>query len=85
MVDAPFQKRIQRMNMEDEVMQFHTIILMLIHIERIHVEDILNWMEQFSDIFKSSIAKCINNYEYGDRQALSSLRWMSPMCPCQNY
>lgn len=67
--------------MEDEVMQFHTIILMLIHIERIHVEDILNWMEQFSDIFKSSIAKCINNYEYGDRQALEQLALDEPYVP----
>lgn len=76
-----FRERIQRMNMEDEVMQFHTIILMLIHIERIHVEDILNWMEQFSDIFKSSIAKCINNYEYGDRQALEQLALDEPYVP----
>ncbi len=76
-----FRERIQRMNMEDEVMQFHTIILMLIHIERIHVEDILNWMEQFSDIFKSSIAKCINNYECGDRQALEQLALDEPYVP----
>lgn len=76
-----FRERIQKMNMEDEVMQFHTIILMLIHIERIHVEDILNWMEQFSDIFKSSIAKCINNYEYGDRQALEQLALDEPYTP----
>jgi len=76
-----FRERVQRMNMEDEVMQFHTIILMLIHIERIHVEDILNWMEQFSDIFKNSIAKCINNYEYGDRQALEQLALDEPYTP----
>ncbi len=76
-----FRERIQKMNMEDEVMQFHTIILMLIHIERIHVEDILSWMEQFSDIFKSSIAKCINNYEYGDRQALEQLALDEPYTP----
>lgn len=76
-----FRERIQKMNMEDEVMQFHTIILMLIHIERIHVEDILNWMEQFADIFKPSIAKCINNFEYGDRQALEQLAIDEPYTP----
>ena len=31
-----FREQIVKMNMEDEVMQFHTIILMLMHIERIH-------------------------------------------------
>lgn len=76
-----FREKVQKMNMEDEVMQFHTIILMLIHIERIHVEDILSWMEQFADIFKSSISKCINNYEYGDRQALEQLALDEPYTP----
>jgi len=76
-----FRERVLRMNMEDEVMQFHTIILMLMHIERIAVEDILNWMEQFADIFRSSISKCINNYEYGDRKALEQLAADEPYAP----
>ena len=76
-----FRERVLRMNMEDEVMQFHTIILMLMHIERIHVEDILFWMEQFAVIFKSSLSKCINNFEYGDRQALEQLAIDAPYIP----
>ena len=76
-----FRERVLRMNMEDEVMQFHTIILMLMHIERIHVEDILFWMEQFAVIFKSSLSKCINNFEYGDRQALEQLAIDEPYIP----
>lgn len=76
-----FRERLLRMNMEDEVMQFHTIILMLMHIERIHVEDILFWMEQFAVIFKSSLSKCINNFEYGDRQALEQLAIDEPYIP----
>ncbi len=76
-----FRDRILRMNMEDEVLQFHTIILMLMHIERIHVEDILYWMEQFADRFKASITKCINNYEFSDRQALEQLATDEPYTP----
>jgi len=76
-----FRERILRMNMEDEVMQFHTIILMLMHIERIHVEDILFWMEQFAVIFKSSLSKCINNFEYGDKKALEQLALDEPYIP----
>ncbi|WP_066497524.1 hypothetical protein [Abyssisolibacter fermentans] len=76
-----FRKKIVQMNMEDEVMQFHTIILMLMHIERIAVEDILTWMEQFSNTFKSSISRCINDFEYGDYQALEQLKIDEPFLP----
>ena len=38
-------------------------------------------MEQFADIFKASIAKCINNYEYGDQQALEQLALDEPYLP----
>lgn len=76
-----FRERIVKLNMEDEVMQFHTIILMLIHIERIHVEDILKWMEQFADIFKSAISKCINNFETSDKEALEQLALDEPYQP----
>lgn len=76
-----FRKKMVQMNMEDEVMQFHTIILMLMHIERISVEDILIWMEQFSNTFKSSISTCINNFEYGDYEALEQLKIDEPFLP----
>lgn len=76
-----FRERILKISMEDEVKQFHTIILMLMHIERINVEDILQWMEQFADIFRTSLQKCINNYEYGDRPALEQLIIDEPYPP----
>jgi len=76
-----FRERVLRISMEDEVKQFHTIILMLMHLDRISVEDILHWMEQFAEIFKPSIQKCINCYEYGDRQALEQLLIDEPYPP----
>lgn len=76
-----FRERVLRISMEDEVKQFHTVILMLMHNERISVEDILHWLEQFAEIFKPSIQKCINNYEYGDRQALEQLIIDEPYPP----
>ena len=60
--------------MEDEVMQFQTIILMLMRIERVNVEIILDWLERYSDIFKEPITKCVNNYEAGAWEALEELR-----------
>lgn len=76
-----YKQSIVKMNMEDEVLQFHTIILMLMHIERMSVEDILEWMELFADIFKESISKCLNNFEYGDYEALEQLKIDEPYPP----
>lgn len=76
-----FRKKVMQMNMEDEVMQFHAIILMLMNIDRISVEDILKWMEQFSLIFKDSINKCLNNFENGDIEALEQLKIDEPFIP----
>ena len=60
--------------MEDEVMQFQTIILMLMRIERVNVEIILEWLERYSDIFREPISRCVNNYEAGAWEALEVLR-----------
>lgn len=76
-----FRKRVLQMGMEDEVMQFHTIIMMLMYIERMSVEDILKWMEQFAVIFKNSIRKCLNNFEYSDYEALEQLKIDEPFLP----
>ena len=69
-----FQKKMREMEMEDEVMQFQTIILMLMKIERVNVEMILEWMERYANIFKTQISKCVNNYESGAWEALEVLK-----------
>ena len=69
-----FQKKMRLMEMEDEVMQFHTIILMLMKIERVNVEMILEWLERYSNIFKAPLSKCINNYEAGAWEALEEMK-----------
>ena len=60
--------------MENEVMQFQTIILMLMKIERVNVEIILEWIERYSNIFREPISKCVNNYESGAWEALEELK-----------
>lgn len=69
-----FQKKMRQMEMENEVMQFQTIILMLMRIERVNVEMILEWLERYSNIFKEPISKCVNNYEAGAWEALEQLK-----------
>ena len=69
-----FQAKMRQLEMEDEVMQFQTIILMLMRIERVNVEIILEWLERYSNIFRSQITRCVNNYEAGAWEALEELK-----------
>lgn len=69
-----FQLKMRQMEMENEVMQFQTIILMLMRIERVNVEIILEWLERYSNIFREPISKCVNNYEAGAWEALEELK-----------
>ena len=69
-----FQKIMRQMEMENEVMEFQTIILMLMKIERVNVEMILEWLERYSNIFREPISKCVNNFESGPWEALEELK-----------
>jgi len=69
-----FQAKMRQLEMENEVMQFHTIILMLMKIERVNVEMILEWLERYSKIFREPISKCVNNYESGAWEALEEMK-----------
>jgi len=69
-----FQAKMRQLEMEDEVMQFQTIILMLMKIERVNVEIILEWLERYANIFKEPISRCVNDYESGAWEALERLK-----------
>ena len=66
--------KMRQIEMEDEVMQFQTIILMLMRIERVNVEMILEWLERYANIFKDPISKCLNNYEAGAWESLEAMK-----------
>lgn len=67
--------------MEDEVIQFHTIIMMLAFVDRMNVDTILMWMNEFAIIFKNSITVCLNNLNSGDEEALDTLVRNEPFKP----
>ena len=69
-----FQKTLRALEMENEVMEYQTIILMLMKIERVNVEMILEWLERYSNIFREPITRCVNNYEAGAWEALEELK-----------
>ena len=64
----------RQMEMENEVMSYQTIILMLMKIERVNVEMILEWIERYSDIFREPISRCVNNFESGAWESLEELK-----------
>lgn len=76
-----FQRKMRSMEMEDEVMQFQTLILMLMHIERVSVEYIIEWLERFAHIFKEPLSTCLNNYESGAWESLEQLKEDAPFKP----
>ena len=65
---------VRKMDKENEIMQFQSIILMLMHIDRVDVQTILEWLCRFSYAFREPIATCLNNYEAGAEQALEELK-----------
>ncbi|MEG0872487.1 MAG: hypothetical protein RSE00_00940 [Clostridia bacterium] len=72
------KNKIREMEKENEIMQFQSVILMLMYIDRIDVQTILEWMGRFSYAFKEPIATCLNNYESGAEQALEELKEAVP-------
>ena len=68
------RNKMREMEKENEIMQFQSIILMLMYIERIDVQTILEWLERYSYAFKDAIATALNNYEAGASEALEDLK-----------
>ena len=72
------KNKIREMEKEDEIMQFQSIILMLMYIERIDVQTILEWLERYSYAYKEPIATALNNYDAGAVEALEDLKEAVP-------
>ena len=72
------RNKIREMEKENEIMQFQSIILMLMYIDRIDVQTILEWLCRFSYAFKEPIATALNNYEAGAYEALEELKESVP-------
>jgi hypothetical protein len=76
-----FRRRLRQMEMKHEVDQFHAVIAMLSEMDRISVEQLLEWMERFAFIFKEPLQQCLLHYEHGAEQALERLKEDAPFVP----
>lgn len=77
------RKDIMKLNMNNEVIQFQSIIIMLMYIDRMTIPKVLEFMEGFAVIFKDSIRTCLNEYDSGDMEALQHLKESEKFVPLQ--
>lgn len=80
-----YQLSIVMMNMEDEVIQFQTLVLILMHVDGMMVDTILEWMERFAFCFKDSIQECIINLEYSTQKALMKMKFRETFPPFRRF
>lgn len=80
-----FKQSSVKMDMEDEVAQFQTIVLMLMHVNGADLEMILNWMERFAFCFRTSIQECIYELPHKGQKALIDLRDSETFPPFQSF
>lgn len=73
------------MNMEDEVAQFQTITLILMHVDGMNIKKLLEWLERFSYCFKASIQECSIDIAHNEEKALHKLREAETFNLFQSY
>lgn len=69
-----FQRWIRLMDMRHEVYQMLTMIAILRELERISVEEILEWLASYAVIFRIPLQKCLLDYGHNPEEALVELR-----------
>lgn len=69
--------------MEDEVIQFQSVIISLIYFDNVNVLTLLEWMNMFAEVFSSSIGKCITSFTMDENLALKELYENEPYEPFQ--
>ncbi|WP_026659207.1 hypothetical protein [Butyrivibrio sp. AC2005] len=80
-----YKLRIVKMDMEDEVIQYQTIVLILMHVDGILVDTVLDWLERFSFCFRQSIQECIINLEYSTKKALQKMKNQETFPPFRRF
>lgn len=78
-----YENRMLKMAMQNEVIQFQSIILMLMYMQRISTKEILEVMEEFALIFKNSISECLDQFSLGELTALKELKEKEEYQPFQ--
>ncbi|RRD94567.1 hypothetical protein EII17_07220 [Clostridiales bacterium COT073_COT-073] len=59
---------------EDEVAGYRSILLMLMYHSRLGTEEILTWLNMFSDYYTEQFERCLNNLTMGTEAAFAELK-----------
>ncbi|NLL93655.1 MAG: hypothetical protein GX225_05945 [Clostridiales bacterium] len=63
-ISLKFRSQIILMDREEEIVRFQNIVLMMMHLDRISIEQIISEMERFAIVFKNILAKISDRYTY---------------------
>ena len=80
-----YQIKVVKMDMEDEVIQYQTIALILMHVDGIMIDTVLEWMGRFAYCFKESIQECRLNLEYSTQKALLKMKNQESFPPFRRF
>lgn len=69
-----YRRQMMQMYMEEEVLQYHSILMMLMYMDRISTYELLEAMESFALIFRKQLKACLTEFESGQMRALLHLR-----------
>ena len=69
-----YRRQMMQMYMEEEVLQYHSILMMLMYMDRISTYELLEAKEGFAVIFRKQLKACLTEYESGQLRALQHLK-----------
>ena len=69
-----FKKQVIEMRQREEIIQFQSLMMILVYIPGTGVSEIMDWMERFSSVFKMEIARCRVDINSNQKRALKSLK-----------
>lgn len=69
-ISLKFRKQILLLEREEEIVRFQNIILMMMHMDKMTIEQILSKMERFAYVFKSLLQTISDRYTYKGVEAL---------------
>lgn len=68
------RRRVIKIDAMNEISKFQLICSLLLHIKQIGVDNLLEWLERFSIIFKNPLQEAIMDYDSGAEPALKKLK-----------
>ena len=69
-----FKKQVIEMRQREEIIQFQSLMMILVYIPGTGVPEILDWMERFSSVFKMEVARCRVDINANQKRALKALK-----------